>query len=82
MVAGMATAAASTAMLPPHTTAVVTKTPVAAVMAEAQTTINNQLKVAAATETKTMTMTATMMTMKTKAAAVAAAAAAWQQCGC
>jgi hypothetical protein len=36
------------------------KTPVATAMAGAQTTINNQLKVSAATATETATMTATM----------------------
>jgi hypothetical protein len=56
------------------------KTPAVTVMAGAHTTINNQLKVAAATAMDTATMTATKMTMKTKTMA-AAAAAAWQQCG-
>jgi hypothetical protein len=36
-------------------------------MAGKQTTINNQLKAAAATATETATMTATMMTKSTKA---------------
>ncbi len=77
----MATAATSTAMLPPHATAVGTKTPAATVMVGAQTTINNKLKAVVATATETNTMTMTMMTMKTKAAAAAAATtvAAWQQ---
>jgi hypothetical protein len=65
----MAAAAAATAVLQPHAAAVVTKTPVGTAMVGKQTTINNQLKAAAATatETATMAMTATTMTKSTKA---------------
>jgi hypothetical protein len=54
---GMATAAATTAMLSPRAGVVVMKTPVATAMAGAQT-INNQLKAAMATVTETATTTA------------------------
>ncbi len=57
--------------------AVATKTPVATLMAGAQTTINNQLQAVVATATETATMTATMTTIKTMATAVAVAA--WRQ---
>ena len=50
-------------------------------MAGAQTTLNYQLNVPAATATETATMTATMMTMETKATVVAAVAEARRQCG-
>jgi hypothetical protein len=73
----MATAAATTAVLPPRTAAVATKTPAATAMAGAHTTINNYLKEAAATATETGTMTVTMMMMETKA--TAAAAAVWRE---
>jgi hypothetical protein len=59
---------------------VVTTTPAAKAMAGTQTTINNQLKVAAATVTERTTMTATTTTMKTKAKA--ATAAAWRLGAC
>jgi hypothetical protein len=73
---GMAAAAAATAMLTPRTAAVATKTPAATAMAGAHTTINNQLREAAAMATETVAMKATMMTMETKATATAAA---WQE---
>jgi hypothetical protein len=44
--------------LPPRAAAVATKSPAVIAMAGAQTTINNQLKLAAAMATETMTMTA------------------------
>ncbi len=47
--------------------AAVTKTPAATAMVGAQTTINNQLKVATATATEIAMMTATMIMMRTKA---------------
>jgi hypothetical protein len=55
----MAAAAAATAALRPRTAAVETKTPAVTAMAGKQTTINNQLKEAAATAIETATMTAT-----------------------
>jgi hypothetical protein len=67
--AGMAVAAAATAVLPPRAAAMATKKPMATAMAGAQTTINNQLKAAAAMATETVRMTATMITMETKMAA-------------
>jgi hypothetical protein len=79
MVAGMAVAAAATTVLPPHATAVATKTPVATAMAGEQTTINNQPKAAASKVKEMATMTATTMTMEMKATAVAAVAEARQQ---
>jgi hypothetical protein len=62
----MAAAAAATAVLRPHVPAVVTKTPTGTAMAGKQTTINNQLKAAAATATETATMTATKENVTTK----------------
>jgi hypothetical protein len=55
----MSLAATAANKLPPRATAVATKTPAAIVMAGAQTTINNQLKLAAAMATETAMMTAT-----------------------
>ncbi len=49
---------------------------VAAAMAGAQTTINNQLKAVAATAMEMATMTATTTMMRTKAAATVAAVVA------
>jgi hypothetical protein len=60
----MATAAAATAVLPVRTAAVATKTPAATAMVGAHTTINNQLKEAAATATETAMMTVMTMTME------------------
>jgi hypothetical protein len=65
----MATAAAATAVLQPRAAAVETKTPAGTVMAGKQTTINNQLKAAAAMATEMATMTATRMTKSAKATA-------------
>jgi hypothetical protein len=78
MEVGMAAAAATTVVLPLHSTVVATKTPATTAMVGAQSTTNNQLKVAEAMATETGTMTVTTMTMKTKAkgAAVVAAVAA------
>ncbi len=75
---GIAVAASATALLPPRTAAVATKTPAATALAGVQTTINNQLKVAAALAMKTAMMTATtmMVRMQTKVAAATAAAVA------
>jgi hypothetical protein len=70
----MARAATATAVLPPRTTAVAMKTPVATAMVRAQTTINNQLKAATAMATETVTTTAMMMMMETKATAAVAEA--------
>jgi hypothetical protein len=53
------------AALLPHATAVATKTPASTAMAGAQTTINNQLNVVAATVMEMATMTAKRMTIKT-----------------
>jgi hypothetical protein len=64
-----------------HDTMVARKTPAATAMAGAQTTIINQLQVAAATATETAMMTVMTTTMKTKAKAKAKAGAAWQLCG-
>jgi hypothetical protein len=55
---------------------VATKTPVATAMTGGQTTINSQLKVAAAMATKMTRMKATMMTTKAKVTALPLAAAA------
>ncbi len=67
----MAAAAAATAVLRPRAAAVETKTPAGAAMVGKQTTINNQLKAAAATATEMATMTATTMTKSTKATVAA-----------
>ena len=67
--AGMARAAAATAMLRLHAAAVVMKTPAATAIAGSQTTINNQLKAAMAMETEMATITAMTMMMETKATA-------------
>mgnify|MGYP000751559869 CR=1 FL=1 len=56
---------ATAAALPPRATAVATKTLAATAKAGAQTTINNELKVAAATATITATMTVMTTTIKT-----------------
>ena len=67
----MATAAAATAVLRPRAATVETKTPAGTTMAGKQTTINDQLKAAAATATETATMTAKTMTKSMKAMAAA-----------
>ncbi len=69
---------ASAAALPPCAVTVGMKTQVATVVAGAQITINNQLKLGEATARKTMTTTAKTMTMKMKGN-TAAAVAAWRQ---
>jgi hypothetical protein len=58
-------ATATAAVLPPRAATVVTKTPAVTAKAGAQTKINNELKVVAATATITATMTAMTMTIKT-----------------
>ncbi len=63
----MSAAAAATAVLRPHTAAVVTKTPAGTAMAGKQMTINNQLKAVAATAKETAIMTAITMMKSTKA---------------
>jgi hypothetical protein len=55
----MSVAATATNKLPLHAAMVAPKTPVATVMAGAQTTINNQLKLVAAMAMEMATMTAT-----------------------
>jgi hypothetical protein len=64
----------STIKLPPCAVAVATMTPAATGVAGAQITINNQLRVGAATMRETLTTTETTMMIKMKATAVAAAA--------
>ncbi len=67
---GMATAAVTTAVLPPRAAAVAMKTPAATAMVGAQT-INNQLKTAMVTATEMVAMAATTVMMETKEKAVA-----------
>jgi hypothetical protein len=67
MVAGIAAAATATTVLQPRAAKVATKTLAVTAMAGKQTTINNQLKAAAAIATEMATMTATTMTKSTKA---------------
>jgi hypothetical protein len=71
MAAGIAAAAANTAVLRPRAAAVATKTLAATAMMGKQTSINNQLKAVVATAAETVTMTATTMTKSKKAMAAA-----------
>ncbi len=63
----------TTAVLPPHASAVEMKTAAATAMAGAQT-INNQLNAVTVMVTETATMTATALTMETKGTVAAAEA--------
>ncbi len=80
--AAMASAATAADKLQPRAAAVATKTPLAIAMEGAQTTINNQLKLAAAMATEMAMMTATMKNEKEDVSSGGGSlAAAWRQGG-
>ena len=74
--AGMAVTVATTAVLPPRSTAVAMKTPASTVMVGAQK-INNQRKAVTAMMMQMATITATTMMMETKVMLAVAVAVVW-----